>query len=162
MIRIGVISDTHSLSFEAWPKKLVSALSDVDIILHAGDLVTLVVLEGLKKICPEVYAVWGNMDPPEVKRALPDVQLIPIKQVKIGLTHGAGAPFNLIDTLKLRFKNKQVDCIVYGHSHFPRNEIHQGILYFNPGSPTDKTFTPYNSYGILEIGRKIAGRIIKI
>ena len=52
--------------------------------------------------------------------------------------------------------------LVFGHSHQPMNEIKDGILHFNPGSPTDKIFAPFNSYGILEINDKINGKIIKI
>ncbi len=162
MIKIGVISDTHISHFEDLPGEPLQAFKGVDLILHAGDLVNLAILDGLKKIAPEVHAVWGNMDPSGVKRALPDAQIIQIKQFRIGLTHGTGAPFNLMKTVKEKFENEQIDCIVYGHSHSPRNEIRQGILYFNPGSPTDKFFAPYNSYGILEIDKKIIGRIIKI
>lgn len=162
MTKVGVLSDTHIYTGEELPKQLLRALGGVDLILHAGDLVKLVVLEELKKIGPEVKAVCGNMDQPDVKRALPEKEIIQINEFRIGLTHGRGAPFNLMQTVKERFYNDGVDCIVYGHSHSPRNEIHQGILYFNPGSPTDKFFAPYNSYGILEIDKKIEGKIIKI
>ena len=162
MVKIGVISDTHISTAEDLPNELQGAFVDADLILHAGDLVNLTILEELKKIGPEVRAVWGNMDSPDVKRALRDVEIIQIKQFRIGLTHGSGAPFNLMKTVKEKFKNEQVDCIVYGHSHSPRNEMHQGTLFFNPGSPTDKFFAPYNSYGILEIDKEIVGRIIKL
>lgn len=162
MVKVGVISDTHVYAAKALPSKLLAAVADTDLILHAGDLVSLVVLEELKKITPKVYAVWGNMDLPEVRRALPDMRVVQVKQFRIGLTHGAGAPFNLLHTVTEKFRNEQVDCIVYGHSHSPRNEIHNKILYFNPGSPTDKFFAPYNSCGILEIDKKIVGKIIKL
>lgn len=162
MVKIGVVSDTHLTSPKDIPQQLLSAFSEVNLILHAGDLVNLATLDELKKIGPKVYAVCGNMDSPEVKRSLPDKEIIEIEQFRIGLTHGRGAPFNLVETVKEKFKDQQVDCIVYGHSHAPRNEIHQGILFFNPGSLTDKFFAPYNSYGILEVDKKITGKIIKI
>lgn len=162
MVKVGVVSDTHIYNSEDLPAQLLNAFSNVDLILHAGDLVSLTVLEGLKKITPMIKAVWGNMDPPEVKRALPEREIIRIERFRIGLTHGSGAPFNLMKTVKEKFRNEKVDCIVYGHSHFPKNEINQGILYFNPGSPTDKFFAPYNSYGILEIDKKITGKIIRL
>lgn len=162
MIKIGVISDTHIYAFEDLPGKLRRALADVDLILHAGDLISLAILEGLKKLAPEVHAVCGNMDPPDVKQILPEKKLILVKQIRIGLTHGRGAPFNLMQTVGEKFKNEKLHCIVYGHSHSPRNEVYRGVLYFNPGSPTDKSFAPYNSYGLLEIDEKITGKIIKI
>jgi len=162
MVKIGVISDTHIYAFEDLPKPLLRAFEGVDLILHAGDLLTLDVLEGLKKITPRVLAVCGNMDPPEVKRILKDKEVIQIKKFRIGLTHGENAPFNLMENVKQKFASEKVDCIVYGHSHLPQNETHQGILYFNPGSPTDKSFAPYNSYGLLEIDKEITGKIIKL
>ena len=162
MIRIGVISDTHVSAFEDLPKKLIQGLQGANLILHAGDLVNPAVLAGLKKITSEVYAVWGNMDPPNIKRVLSNTEIIQVKEFRIGLTHGAGSPLNLIKTVKEKFEHERVDCIVYGHSHSPCNEVHQGILYFNPGSPTDKVYAAYNSYGILEIDKEIVGKIIKI
>jgi hypothetical protein len=162
MIKIGIISDTHIYSPEDLPWQILDAFASVDLILHAGDLVSLAVLEGLKKITPHVKAVCGNMDLAEVKQILTEKEIIQIKSFSIGLTHGRGAPSNLMQTVKDVFNNEKIDCIVYGHSHSPRNEIHQGILFFNPGSPTDKIYTSYNSYGILEIGKKLAGKIIRI
>ena len=162
MVKIGVTSDTHISGSTDLPKRLVEAFKKVDMVLHAGDLVSLSVLEKLKAIASEVHAVWGNMDHRDVKLALPEKKIIEIGQFRIGLTHGRGAPFNLIDSVKEKFKDERIDCIVYGHSHSPRNEVSQGILYFNPGSPTDKFFAPYNSYGILEINKKVVGKIVKI
>ena len=162
MVKIGVISDTHIYNFEDLPDKIIQAFKGIELILHAGDLVNLTILEGLRKMVPRVYAVWGNMDSPQVRRNLPEKEIIRVKQFRIGLTHGIGAPFNLMKTVREKFAKEQIDCIVYGHSHSPRNEVHQGILYFNPGSPTDKYFAPYNSYGILEVDKRIEGKIIKI
>ena len=63
----------------------------------------------------------------------------------------------------VRKEFKQVDVIIFGHSHIPCNERIDGVLFFNPGSPTDKIFAPYNSYGMIEItGKNINARIIKI
>ncbi len=162
MMRIAVVSDTHLSGPEDLPQGLLRTFAEVDLILHAGDLVQLSVLEELQKVGPKVVAVCGNMDPISVKRTLPDRQIIQAEQFRIGLTHGRGTPANLMETVKRIFKDEQVDCIVYGHSHCPQNEVCEGILYFNPGSLTDKVYAPYNSYGILEIDKKLTGKIIKL
>ena len=60
------------------------------------------------------------------------------------------------------FKNDKVDAIVFGHSHQPLVMRQGGVLFFNPGSPTDDIFAPYKSVGILEIHDTIEGRIIKL
>lgn len=61
-----------------------------------------------------------------------------------------------------KFKSDNVDVIVFGHSHLPLNEKRSGVLYFNPGSPTDDIFSPYNSYGIIEVSYNISAKIIKV
>jgi predicted phosphodiesterase len=76
--------------------------------------------------------------------------------------HGIGAPVNLIDVTTEAFKNDRVDAIIFGHSHNGLNMVKNGILYFNPGSPTDKVYAKVNSVGIIEVNDKIEGRIIEI
>ncbi|MBW2649122.1 MAG: metallophosphoesterase family protein [Deltaproteobacteria bacterium] len=55
---------------------------------------------------------------------------------------------------------EDVECIVYGHTHRAMNEVRDGILLFNPGSPTDQRFAKHNSVGILDVEEQITGRII--
>lgn len=160
-MKIGVISDTHiperALDL---PKEIYSDFKDAELILHAGDLVSMDVLESLNKICP-VKAVYGNMDFPDVKKTLKEKEIIEVGNFKIGLIHGAGHPANLINFTKNAFSQK-LDAIVFGHSHTPFNEKRFGILFFNPGSPTDTFFSPYLSYGILEIDDNIKAKIVRI
>ncbi len=132
----------------------------VDLILHAGDFIDIEVLESLKKL-KKVCAVYGNMDSPELRRTLKDKEVIQAGKFRIGLIHGYGAPKELVETVKAEFTN--VDAIVYGHSHIPTNIIKDGILFFNPGSPTDTVFATSNTYGILEVtDKKIEGKIITL
>ncbi len=160
-MKIGVLSDTHIPKVCAdLPAEIVKAFKDVDLILHAGDLVEMKVLNQLQKLA-ETKAVRGNMDEPELQNVLPEKEIIKVNGFTIGLTHGYGPPANLIDCVKNEFPEK-VDVIVFGHSHSPVNEKRGGILFFNPGSPTDKIFAKYNSYGMLTIDNSIKGDIIKI
>jgi putative phosphoesterase len=128
--------------------------------LHAGDFVEPRVLESLKKLAP-VRAVVGNMDHHDVVKLLPKKDLIKINNFKIGLIHGYGAPEGLEQRIRKEFQEKP-DVIVFGHSHQPVNEVKDGILFFNPGSPTDKVFSTSNSYGIIEINDKIQAKIITL
>lgn len=160
-MRIGVISDTHIKNQnEALPKVICQEFKSVDMILHAGDLVKISVLDELKKFA-EVKAVVGNMDYPEVVSSLPKKELIKIGKFQIGLIHGYGPPEGLIERISKEFGD-DMDAIVFGHSHRPVNELIDGILFFNPGSPTDKIFAPYNSFGIIEINDKIKAKIITL
>lgn len=162
-MKIGVISDTHIPDrAEDIPPGILEQLSGMDMVIHAGDLVSPRVLEKLQKSCKNVHAVCGNMDPDELKKKLPQKEIIQADKYKIGLMHGYGAPANLVATLLEAFKNDKVDIIVFGHSHAPMNEKINGVLYFNPGTPTDKVFAAYNSYGIIELNDKIKARIVRL
>ena len=162
-MKIGVISDTHIPDkAEDIPKKILDEFKHVDMVIHAGDLVDLSALEALKGVCGNVKAVWGNMDPEEVRKTLPQKETFKAGNFKVGLMHGWCHPAKLIELLTEAFKNDKVDLIIFGHSHCGLNEKKGGILFFNPGSATDKVFAPYNSYGIIEINDKIKATIIRI
>lgn len=160
--KIGVISDTHMPArASSLPKKIFEYFKDVDLIVHAGDLETLKVLDELKKINENVIAVHGNMDPDDVASKLPSKSIIKINNFKIGLIHGYGPPDGIRGRILKEF-NEKLDCIVFGHTHSPFNEVKNNILFFNPGSPTDTVFTNINSIGILKVNDKIKGEIIRL
>jgi putative phosphoesterase len=150
-MKIGVISDTHLSGTKCeLPEKLLDTLKDCNLILHAGDILEMCVLEELKKIS-KVEAVYGNMDGPKVKSVLKEKQILDIEGKRICLMHGYGHPDRLVDVLKNEFWEQKPDIIIFGHSHVPKNEYMDGVLFFNPGSATDTIFAPYRSYGIIEI-----------
>jgi putative phosphoesterase len=162
-MKIGVIADTHIPDrANEIPPKVLEAFKNVDMIIHAGDFVDIGILDKLKSICKDVKVVWGNMDPYEIREKVPEKQIISIGHHRIGLVHGYGHPNNLIGLVTGIFKDDHVDLIIFGHSHNAFNEKRGDILYFNPGSPTDTTFAPFNSYGLIEINDKIEAKIIKI
>jgi len=162
-MRIGVISDTHiPEKADRIPQKILNEFKNVDIIVHAGDLGDITVLEELNSTCNNVKAVWGNMDPQEVRSRLSNKQVFKAGKYKIGLMHGYGPPKGLLKYLSGAFSNEKLDIIIFGHSHEPFNETIGEVLYFNPGSATDKAFAEYNSYGIIEIDDGIKAKIIRI
>jgi len=159
MMRIGVISDTHiPKAAKELPEAVCKEFQNVDMILHAGDLVEMSVFKQLCALAP-THAVCGNMDMFEVKASLPQKDTIKVSGFKIGLVHGYGAPGKIVETVSKEFS--RVDVIVFGHSHVAFCQKQKKTLLFNPGSPTDKIFATYNSFGILEVGDEITGKIIK-
>ena len=160
-MKILVISDTHMpRSAQDLPEAIYKAIEDVDMIIHAGDFVEKDLYEKLGSLRP-MKAVCGNMDSTELRRVLGNKEIFEAGKFKIGLIHGYGAPSNLLETVKSEFKG--VDAIIFGHSHAPLNIVKDGILFLNPGSPTDKIFAKDNTYGIIEITDKtIEGKIVKI
>lgn len=160
-MKIGVISDTHiPIACKQLPDKIKEHIKDADMILHAGDLIELNVLDELKKITPNVIAVYGNMDSTETQSELPRKKIIKANNYTIGLIHGWGGPQFIIERIRKEFKN--VDIIVFGHLHKAVNLRKDGVLFFNPGSATDKIFTDVNSIGILELNDEIKSQIIEI
>lgn len=160
-MKILVLSDTHIPRVaQDLPEKIYKEIESVDMILHAGDFVEIEVLDDLKGL-KKVHAVYGNMDSAEVRRALKDKEIVHAGKFRIGLIHGYGSPRELADTVKAEFTN--VDAIVFGHSHIATNIMKDGVLLFNPGSPTDTVFAKEKTYGILEVtDKKIEGRIITL
>ena len=158
-VKIGVISDTHLTSCdERLTRLLKDHFRDADLILHAGDLVDIKVLDAFAG--KEVKAVCGNMDLPSVRQSLPKKLVLELNNYKVGLIHGWGMPFGIEG--KLLKEIGRVDCLVYGHTHRATNAVKDGILFFNPGSATDTRFASRNTVGMLEIGEGIRGEIIEL
>ena len=161
MTRILVLSDTHiPRSANDLPQQIYDELPNVEMIIHAGDFVEKDIYDRLKTL-KDIKAVYGNMDSMALRRILNNKEVIEVGKIRIGLIHGYGAPRTLADTVAGEFSG--VNAIVFGHSHAPLNYVKDGVLFFNPGSPTDKIYAAGNSYGILEIENgNIEGKIIKI
>lgn len=160
-MRILVLSDTHIPRVaHDLPQAIYKEIENVDMIMHAGDFVDRDLFDKLKTL-RKTYAVYGNMDSQEIRRVLKEKEIVQAGACKIGLIHGYGAPRELLTTVASEFTG--VDAIVFGHSHTAVNTVKDGVLLFNPGSPTDTIFATVNSYGILEVNdKKIEGSIIKL
>jgi len=132
---IGLISDTHVPSRAmALPKEVFTSFENVDFIIHAGDLVELSVIDDLEQIAP-VLAVHGNMDTPEIKSILPDLNSLKILDRKIGVMHNPDTLYGM-DRMRELTKTNMFDVLVYGHTHNANIKWEEKILYINPGSPT--------------------------
>ena len=150
---LGVISDTHIPNrVAALPKQIFAHFKSVDLILHAGDITDYAVIEELEYLAP-VKAVMGNMDGPDIQIRYPEKQIIKVKNFTIGLMHGIGAKSTVIQRVFNAFKGEDVDCIVFGHTHQPFQQLLDNILVFNPGSPTDKRGNKFYSFGLIELKR---------
>ena len=158
---IGLISDTHIPDrAKEIPENVYSAFKNVDLILHAGDLTSLNVIEELENIAP-VIAIQGNMD-----RAnginLPTAKVLEAEGLRIGIVHGEVYP--RADTQQLLYLARElnVDILVSGHSHQPKIEQTEGILLLNPGSPVVPRLAD-RTVMLLEINNKeVDVEIVKI
>jgi len=149
MTIIGVISDTHGL---LRPEAVV-ALSGSDHILHAGDVGDPAVLARLREIAP-VTAVRGNVDHGEWARKLPKTDVLEVEGVSIYVLHN-------LDELDLKPEAAGFAAVVFGHSHVPKREMRNGVLYFNPGSAGPKRFKLPVSLGRLVLqGGEIEAEVL--
>jgi putative phosphoesterase len=151
-MRIAVLADTHVHMLEHLPKKIIDAISTVDLIIHVGDFTDVQVLKELKRI-GKLEAVQGNMDSTELKAILPVKVIVEVENRRIGITHGSGSPWGIEERVRKMFESDRIDVIVYGHSHRSQNKGINDILFFNPGKATD-------SFGILTIDGEAKGEII--
>ncbi len=125
---IGVISDTHGL---LRPEAL-AALRGVSQILHAGDVGDIAILEALRQIAP-VTAIRGNIDTHGPTAQLPATEAIELDGRLIYMLH------SLAD-LDLKPETAGIAVVISGHSHKPSAQIHNGVLYLNPGSAGPRRF----------------------
>jgi putative phosphoesterase len=133
---VGLISDTHiPIKAKCIPNKVFQVFDKVDFIIHAGDLVELTVVDDLEQIAP-VLAVYGNMDGPQVRGALPKLNSLKVSDWKIGVMHDPGAIFGMAKMRELA-KQNGFNVFVYGHTHNSGIKWEGKTLYINPGSPTN-------------------------
>jgi hypothetical protein len=160
-MKVGVISDTHvPATVKSLPPRVFQIFKGVDLILHAGDIVELSVLDELRTIAP-VEAVAGNMDGNDVHLHLPHKKIMNLGKYTVGLIHGKYKIDIQREMIRKEF-DAPVDLIVYGHSHAPFWGRVDGIYFLNPGSPTDTRYAPYNSVALLDLGDELRAEIIRI
>lgn len=154
-MKIIVVSDTHMpKKAKKLPKKLIEALEYADLIIHAGDWQTIEVYEELSNYA-RVEGVAGNVDGPDIEQHFQDKLILSLAGFNIGIVHGHGQKGTTEKRALSAFDGEELDCLIYGHSHIPVLKKQDGMLIFNPGSPTDKRRQPYFSYGILVLEETI-------
>jgi len=148
---IGVISDTHGL---LRPEAVV-ALRGADRIIHAGDIGNPAILERLSEIAP-VTAVRGNVDQKAWAQSIPETNVLEVDGVSIYVLH-------ILQKLDLKPRAAGIDAVIYGHSHIPKQDIKDGVLYFNPGSAGPRRFQRPVTIGKLIVQEgKIRAEVVQL
>lgn len=127
-VKIGLISDTHSMM----RKEVLNHFEGCDLIIHAGDIGSMEVIEELRKIS-DVKFIKGNCDKKAEFESIREDILIQFDSTKIYVVHD-------IKTIEKDLNKIGVDIVIYGHSHKSENYIKDKILYINPGSAGPKRF----------------------
>lgn len=128
MHRIGLISDTHGL---LRPEAL-AFLRGCEHIVHGGDIGDARILEALAAIAP-LTAVRGNNDRDAWAEVMPEMALIELGGVRLYAIHD-------LAQLDIDPVAAGIRVVVAGHSHRPRVEERDGVLYVNPGSAGPRRF----------------------
>jgi putative phosphoesterase len=136
---IGVISDTHGL---LRPEAL-AALRGSQHIIHAGDIGDPGILDKLGEIAP-VTAIRGNVDRSAWASSIPDTNVLEIGGITIYVIHN-------LQGLDLKPSAAGFAAVIYGHSHVPKREMKDGVLFFNPGSAGPRRFRLPVTLGKLRI-----------
>ena len=133
----------------------MDALRGSDRIIHAGDVGSAEILEQLAGIAP-VTAIRGNVDKAAWARRLPETEVVEAGGVSIYVLHDLG-------TLDLKPSAAGFSVVIYGHSHVPKQETQDGVLYFNPGSSGPRRFALPVTVGRLRVdGGLVSGEIVQI
>jgi putative phosphoesterase len=147
---VGLISDTHGL---VRPEALV-ALKDSELIIHAGDIGSLQVLNQLETIAP-VLAIKGNNDRDAWARRLPDVLSVGVNASAIYVIHN-------VHELQSNTATHKFKIVISGHSHHPSIALREGILFINPGSAGPRRFKLPVSVARLKLGDKPRVKIVEL
>ncbi|MBZ5531433.1 MAG: metallophosphatase family protein [Acidobacteriia bacterium] len=136
---IGVISDTHGLL----RPEAVELLRGSEHIIHAGDIGDPAIVPALEKIAP-VTAIRGNVDTQPWARRFAETEVVELGGVVIYILHD-------VNSLDLNPKAAGFAAVISGHSHQPKQEVKDSVLYFNPGSAGPRRFKLEVSVGRMEI-----------
>jgi uncharacterized protein len=148
---IGVIADTHGLL----RPQAVAALQGSALIIHAGDVGRPEILEELRRIAP-VVAVRGNVDRGAWAMPLPHSEIVEHDGVRLYVIH-------ILEDLDLDPPAAGFHAVITGHTHRPKMETKDGVLYFNPGSAGPRRFILPISVGRLSVvDGKVHGEIITL
>jgi putative phosphoesterase len=150
-MKIGIISDTHGLL----RPEAVELLRGCEHIVHAGDIGGPEIVPALEQIAP-VTAIRGNVDKAAWARTFPATETVELSGVHIYVIHDLHA-------LDLDPRAAGFAAVISGHSHQPKQEVKNGVLYFNPGSAGPRRFNLPISVGKLEIENgRIRGTLLEV
>lgn len=144
---VGLIADTHMPErWPALPDAVFAVFAGIDLILHAGDVGELWVLDQLSR-CAPVVAVHGNDDSRDSQRELPYQQVVTVAGQRILLWHSHYP--DRVDEMESRRSDEIIPKLarsvqraqragaavaVFGHWHLPLVYADQGVLVVNPGA----------------------------
>lgn len=160
-MHIGVVSDTHNNAKNI--KKIIKLFNEeeVSLVIHTGDIASARSLEIFNKLNCNLIGVYGNND-----RNEPGIEEIASKYnfefqappKLLFLENRTIAVFHEPEYIDNFLLSNEVDLVLHGHTHRYRNEIIQGVLFFNPGESAGMQ-KGRNAIGIINLKTLEAKRI---
>lgn len=158
-MRLVLISDTHlPVRAKKLPEPVWEAIDHADVVIHAGDWVSVALLDELESRAAQLVGCWGNNDGPKLRARLPEVARVMLDGLSVAVVHETGQAKGREERCQKDYPG--VDLLVFGHSHIPWDTTSPGGLrLLNPGSPTDRRRQPYCTYQTATI---TAGRLEEV
>jgi putative phosphoesterase len=158
-MRLVLISDTHlPVRAKRLPAAVWDAIDDADVVIHAGDWVSVELLDELESRAQRLIGCWGNNDGPVLRARLPEVARVSLDGLEVAVVHETGPSRGREERCESAYP--EVDLLVFGHSHIPWDTTTpKGLRLLNPGSPTDRRRQPFCTYQTAEIN---AGQLEKV
>ncbi|HEX6518095.1 MAG TPA: metallophosphoesterase [Nocardioidaceae bacterium] len=143
--RLVIMADTHvPRRARDLPEELWREVDTADVVVHAGDWVSVQLLDELEQRSRRLVAVYGNNDGPDLRERLPEVARATVGGVRFAVVHETGPARGREERCASWCSD---DVLVFGHSHIPWDSTAgTGLRLLNPGSPTDRRRQPFCSY----------------
>ncbi|UUI67255.1 metallophosphoesterase [Aeromicrobium duanguangcaii] len=144
--RLLIIADTHlPKRAKDLPEQVWHEVDAADVVIHAGDWVSVDHLNDLEKRSRRLVAVYGNNDHGQLRERLSLVARAEIDGVRFAVVHETGQAKGREERCSADYVD--VDVLVFGHSHIPWDTTAEsGLRLLNPGSPTDRRRQPFCTY----------------
>jgi putative phosphoesterase len=145
-VRLLLIADTHvPKRARDLPARVWDEVDRADVVLHAGDWVSVALLDALTERATRLIGCWGNNDGPDLRTRLPEVATATVEGVRFTVVHETGGAAGRNERMSRRYPD--TDVLVFGHSHIPWDATSSTALrLLNPGSPTDRRRQPHCTY----------------
>jgi putative phosphoesterase len=151
-VHLLVLADTHiPKRARDLPPEVWAAVSQADVVVHAGDWVDVELVDRLQGAASRLIAVYGNNDGAAIRDRLPEAAHATLDGVRVTVVHETGGTKGREVRADRTFPG--TDLLVFGHSHIPWDSTTPaGMRLLNPGSPTDRRRQPYRTYLTVELG----------
>jgi len=158
-VQLVLLADTHlPRRARDLPAVVWEAVDAADVVIHAGDWVSVDAHTALAARSRRLVACYGNNDGPALRERLPLVARVELDGLRLGVVHETGAASGR--ERRCDDEHPDLDVLVFGHSHIPWDTLTpRGMRLLNPGSPTDRRRQPFATFMTASV---VGGRLVDV